>query len=476
MARKPQISEESLTALGLPRLAQMIVDEAAANAAFRKTVNAALASLKGPAAVAALVDRRLSALARARGVVDWEKARAFTADLRATLKTVTDELARIDAAMAAERLLAFIATSRSVFERADDSNGSLQRVYEDAIAGLDAVARAMPEKARRNLPEQVMEAMARDEQGYLDHVVAAVAHHVPRDALAAWDARLAAGITALPAPKNDRDWQAQSARSRLDNCRKQIAIALGDIDGLIAIESAKAAHTQDAFGIAEMLLVAGRAEEALVWARKRAVVSPGYMRRSDVADDTGIRSFNDERAIRLEARVLDELGRRDEARALRWTVFTNTFSAEVLREYMKSLGDFEEFDAMDKAFAMVLGSKDVYRALEFLMEWPDMKRAAAHVLAHRAKWDGRHYDLLAPAAADLEHESPAAAAVLCRALLDDILTRARSAAYGHGARYLKRLDAMADAIAADGLETQAAYRDGLQKAHGRKAAFWSLLK
>jgi hypothetical protein len=52
--------------------------------------------------------------------------------------------------------------------------------------------------------------------------------------------------------------------------------------------------------------------------------------------------------------------------------------------------------------------------------------------------------LLAPAAEALEDVEPRAASVLLyRALIDDILQRARSPAYGHAARYLARLDALA---------------------------------
>ncbi|TWB22819.1 hypothetical protein FBZ89_103450 [Nitrospirillum amazonense] len=65
MARKPALSVESLVALGPEKLAQIILDEAADSAPFRKRVNAALAALKGPDAVAKLVDRRLAALERA---------------------------------------------------------------------------------------------------------------------------------------------------------------------------------------------------------------------------------------------------------------------------------------------------------------------------------------------------------------------------------------------------------------------------
>ncbi len=64
-----------------------------------------------------------------------------------------------------------------------------------------------------------------------------------------------------------------------------------------------------------------------------------------------------------------------------------------------------------------------------------------------------------------------------RALIDDILQRARSPAYGHAARYLARLDALAASGAS--VEPNApdhdTYLRNLRQAHGRKAGFWSLI-
>ena len=82
--------------------------------------------------------------------------------------------------------------------------------------------------------------------------------------------------------------------------------------------------------------------------------------------------------------------------------------------------------------------------------------------------------MLVPAAEVLAHDQPVAAAILYRALVDDVLARARSPAYGHAARHLARLDDLeADAIAALGRPVHAAYRTALKQAHGRKAAFWA---
>jgi hypothetical protein len=76
MAREPALNEEALVKLGSEKLARLVIGEAKRNAAFRKLVAAALAATKGPAAVAAIIDKRLAGLDRAKAFVDWEKAKA----------------------------------------------------------------------------------------------------------------------------------------------------------------------------------------------------------------------------------------------------------------------------------------------------------------------------------------------------------------------------------------------------------------
>src|SRR4051794_38863187 len=74
-------------ALGAEKLAKLVLDEAGRNSAFKRIAAAALAAQQGPDAVAAMVDRRLAALERARGAIGWEKRKAFAVDLEVTLAT-----------------------------------------------------------------------------------------------------------------------------------------------------------------------------------------------------------------------------------------------------------------------------------------------------------------------------------------------------------------------------------------------------
>lgn len=194
MARRPSLSVDALEALGAPRLAALVAEEASGNAAFKRRVMAALAGQSGAVAVAKLIDRRLAGLARARAFVDWDKERAFRDDLAALVASIATELAAADPAMAADRLLRFIATHERVFERIDDSSGRIQDVYGDAIDALGPVAARMSTAETSGLPAQIMAALGESEHGYLPKVADQMIPHLPPAARAEWDADLAARI------------------------------------------------------------------------------------------------------------------------------------------------------------------------------------------------------------------------------------------------------------------------------------------
>ncbi|WP_371931843.1 DUF6880 family protein [Mameliella sp. MMSF_3510] len=434
-ARKPALTTDKLKNLGAEKLAKLVLDEAERNAGFRRQVKAALAGKSGPQAIAKLVDRRLSGLARAKSFIEWDKARAFAEDLRNLTDTLASELGAAAPALAVDRLLRFIATHEQVFERVDDSSGRVQDIYYQAIAAIGDLAPRLTPAEADQLPEKIMTALGESTHGYLAEVTTAVVPHLPQDSLARWDADLKEVIAerqaeeALRAPEG---WF-YSMTSQWGEMRQTIARARGDLDLLIALESAKRPHMQDTLGIAAQLLEAGRSAEALEWVRK-----PG--RR---AFDEGEGDMSPPR-VSLEARILEALGDVPAAQALRWQCFETTLSAEILRDYLDQLPDFEDVEAEDHAHAYALEKAMPEAALRFFLDWPRTDLAAKLIVMHPDRWDGGDWHILPKVAALLEHDHPLAATILFRALLDDILARARSKAYGHGATYLGKLALLAE--------------------------------
>jgi hypothetical protein len=222
---------------------------------------------------------------------------------------------------------------------------------------------------------------------------------------------------------------------------------------------------QDTLGIATKLLEAGRLTEALDWSRR-----PGP-REYDEPDD----GLSPER-VGLEARILDAMDDRSEAQALRWRCFEIRLSADILRDYLKALPDFEDMEAEERAHAIALACENPNVALDFFLDWTRHDLAAKVIEDHRDICNGGNWHVLPKIAGTLEHEHSVAATILYRALLDDILARSQSKAHAHGAKYLAKLDLLAtdaDACRPGGMDDHAAYLAGLKEAHSRKTAFWA---
>ncbi|TWB27250.1 hypothetical protein FBZ91_13529 [Nitrospirillum viridazoti] len=460
MARKPALSVESLVALGPEKLAQIILDEAADSAPFRKRVNAALAALKGPDAVAKLIDRRLGALERAQSLIPWEKEKAFVADLQATVDTIVKELAPADAFAAVNRLLRFLGTQEDVLERTPDSGGRMGNLYWEAAESANGLLERLKPVERAQIAEWLTVALESDDYSLF--------------------LRVALALAPLLSDPQRKDWEAALAKVGGDRAapievRQALAEARGDMDAVMALEAQLPSWRQNPMRLAERLLAAGRHEDALRWIRtedkpNRLIVAT----TAELMAGTLPRRGSHPDKIRLEAKILDAMKDRATAQALRWRGFEATLDAGLLRDYIDKLDDFQEFDELDRAFAVVAACKDPHRALDFFIRWPRLDLAASLVFARRGEWRGAYYEVLSDAAVALEDGFPLAATVLYRVLLDDILGRGVSAAYGHGARYLARLGALASRIEtyAD-LDNHTTYALRVRKDHGRKASFWS---
>jgi hypothetical protein len=478
MARQPALNEDALLKLGSEKLARLVIDEAKRNATFRKLVAAALAGIKGPAAVAALIDKRLAGLDRAKAFVDWEKAKAFAADLTATLETIIGELAAADPDAAIDRLARFLSTADRVFERIDDSNGRLQDVYHEAAAALPDLVGRLEETGKASIPDRLFALTISDDYGFFSTIMPELVAHLPALAVGHWDAQLAEAERSIgPVKEAERDWEKNAQLDRIIRLRQAIADCRQDVDAFIALENRRPNARRDIMAIAVRLCDAGRNSEALDWVRKRGRPGLKVMTHEDLADGSLPRDIADLDRTRLEIRILEAIGDRLAAQDLRWKTFETTLDSGMLRDHVAHLPDFGEFDALDKAFAHANDFAQKYRALAFFLDWPRLDLAANLVVKWRAEWEGRYYAPLLAAAEALEPDHPAAATILFRALLDDILDRARSPAYGHAARYLAKLDALAAyEDAADSIDAHQVYRAALAKKHGRKSGFWSLIK
>lgn len=485
MASGKALNAANLQALGAARLASLLLEISTGDAAARRRLRLELAGSAGSADVARQVTKRLASIAKARGFIDWRKIKPLVADLEVQRRAILDLVAPADPCEAFELIWRLVGCADSVLSRSGDGSGRLGAIFKETARDLGPLAQA----ARLDpagLAQRAFEALRTDRHDAWGELVPILAPHLGapgldalRTLLESWHAK----PVAIP-PEHERKvigWSSGSGKIYADQIEtshrrstarfvlRQIADALGDVDGFMAqVEAGARTVPHVAAGIARRLIEAGRPQEALDSLEAAAPRN----------DDLDLVEWDGEPPGALEweqARVdaLDALGRGEEAQVFRWERFAATLQPTHLRAYLRKLPDFEDFDAEQRALAHAMGYGNAHLALHFLVAWPDLQRASQLVLTRTKELNGNFYAVLGPAADALDTRHPLAATLLRRAMIDFALGQARTSRYKHAARHLCECADLAQRVAEFGdMPDHVAYERALRAAHGRKAAFW----
>ncbi len=480
MAPKKALNSKNLEALGVQRLAELLIEISTGNAAAKRRLRLELAGGAGPAEVAREVRKRLATIRRSRSFVDWQNRRALVADLEIQRRAIAEQVAKTDAVEALDLIWRFMELANSIFARCDDSSGRVINVFHTAgtdLGGIACVAKADPHK----LADQAFEVLTQNDYGQYDDLISVLTPALGREGLEHLKQRMVelSNTPVLRPVKKDRieiGWSSSgpiyedtmAENSRLSTVRmalQDIADAQGDVDAFIGqYEEETRKVPKIAAEIARRLLAAGRAEEAL------RTIDAAVHRRSD---SWGWSDFEWEDA-RIDA--LEALGRADEAQEVRWNCFERSLSDSHLRAYLKKLPDFGDMEAEEKALDHAQRFPNNLWALSFLVSWPALDKASGLVIEHAKELDGDHYEILIPAADALAAKHPLAATLVLRAMIDFTLSRRRSTRYKHAARHLLECSSLSSGIQNFGTyETHEAYEARLRREHNRKQSFWNLV-
>ena len=467
------LTAANLEALGAPRLAALLLELGAGDPGVKRRLRLAVAGGAGPAEAVRMVGKRLATIAASRTFLEWQKAEALAAELESQRRAILELVAPGDPRGAFELVWRLLGCADPVLSRADDGNGELVGVFQQAAEDLGLLAQAS-EADPAALAERLAAAIRADVNGIWDELTSILEPSLGPVGLRrlgrlmqAWQAE------PVPVPKAGQrqviGWGSGGAlyadeldagrrRAITGSVLRQVAAALGDVDLYVAQFDARTRTVpRVAADLAERLLQAGRASEA--WTAIEAAAG-------------------DRRAMPIEwerARIatLEALGRPEEAQEARWRGFSARLDPSLLRDFMRQLPDFEDFEAEQRGLTLALGHPDLHRALAFLVAWPDLPRASQLVLGRAAELDGDDYATLSAAADALQVRHPLAATLLRRAMIDYSLGVARSSRYKHAARHLAECEGMARQISDFGtIPDHAAYEKALRATHGRKDAFW----
>lgn len=478
MASKTTLNAKNLEALGAARLADLLLEITAGDAALKRRLRLALAASSDPDDLARAIRKRLTTLGQSTSFIETSSAfRALATDLRAQHKAIVQDLAPAKPTEALSLLWHFLDLARPVFNRCDDSNGVLGDVFEKATEDLIALANAVKPDPM-DLANAVFDIVVHADYGHCTDLITGLAPALGPSGLDHLRQR-AEDLAAQPVPDVPKEerlvvawgptgpfYQDEFERRRRQGISMRIltdiADAKGDVDAFMGqFSPEQLTFPRVATEVAQRLLAAGRAEEAL----RLLEGARGQEKRGFLPPDFEW----------LDARIaaLTALNRIDEAQQLRWACFEETLGPDFLREYLQALPDFEDVEAEAKALDYAQTFKEPLMALAFLIHWGALDRAAALVLSQAEQWDGQDYQVLAPATDQLEENYPLAATVLARAAITFALIKKRSARYKHAAKDLSRCAVLAQRIPDFGpLEPHDAFMEALRRDHAGKAAFW----
>ncbi|HBF29488.1 DUF6880 family protein [Rhizobium sp.] len=464
MAKKviAKFDKKGLCSLGAEKLAEILLDEAAANKPLKLRLQAALAGEGGADKISVMIDKRLDQIEKSKTGMKAAKSRELAAELAGMVRTIHTELGAANGQAAAERMLRLVSMRLSIMHRLYERSARMEKMFDEASTAAVALFGALGEVQQVALVPLIEKIRSDDIHGEQGEIFAQLMQTLSAEAGMVWKALLAKVSE-----------QSQSFPSAV-GLLQGLAFKQGDFKEMARLEERKPDMFQNSLDLARVLFDAEQFDDALTWVRRKPKgMHMIYLNgiRAAAGPDYGAR----ERTL-LEADILDRLKRRDDAQKLRWEEFAQTFDVDVLRQYISKLDDFAEFDEMDRAMALVMKDKNIAKALLFLVQWPKLDLAAQFILDHANEWDARYCEPLADVSITLYEQFPVAATVLDRALLMDILKRGLSSAYELALALLAGLEVLAPKIEGDAsLPSHEQFMRELRAKHGKKYAFWSMV-
>lgn len=392
---------------------------------------------------------KLSSLKRSRRFIGWGGSASFARELSALLE---DLRAGVEDPQAGVQLVAqFFEADNGALGNCDDSSGHVGDVFRfDAKELFVAYASRCPDK--NWLGDLVFKLSKKDDYGVRFCLVESAREYLPEPVMRALI---------------DRFLQ-QAAKEKVEHgvstwtlLVESLARQLKDAKLFEQTRLASWGLVPHAFlDIARVYLESGDAPSALGWLER-------------IPADEGFR-IEERDALLLE--VHGHLGNTEQQAEVAWRIFRRNRSLRTLEQLLNIIGvqQREAVLAGEEEAILTKPQLSMGDAL-FLMEVGRIESAEQYLLTRADQLNGDNYQSLVPLAEAMEnHSRPLTASILYRALLDSILRRAQSRIYGHGVRYLKKLDRLAKAVEDwAGQGSHADYVNALKQNHGRKRGFWS---
>ena len=436
-----------LIQLGSERLADMLIELAARSRDADDMIKRMTAS---PSDNIKRFKTKLASIKRARRFIDWRGISDFARELEQMLSDL--EAGVNDPKTGVYLVAAFYEADRFIFERCDDSRGSVGDVFRTTARDLFVhYASLCADKAW--LVDKLMELYAEDEYGVRDVVLHAANQFLPEDLLQ----NLADCLWQRSQQERHDTYQAQHWLLVLETVARQLKNA--SLYEKVQRAEQPELSTSAQIDIARVYLESGDLKTALSWL-ERVRVEPF---RSSDRDN-------------LLLAVYRELGDTDKAAEVALRNLQRSRSKENLETLLSIIGDQERERVIEAEVSAILVSKEYSQTdADFLVALDCIDHSEVYLLNHTSGFDGDYYTGLLSLTEAMEKNGRwLVASMIYRALLDSILTRTVSKYYHHGIRYLKKLDGLAvNILDWRNVQDHESYKAGLLKNHGRKSSFWA---
>jgi hypothetical protein len=397
------------------------------------------------------LETRLSALKRSRRFVRRGESSGLARELRELLLLIEDQV--VDAQAGCTLVAVFYTTDHSVFGRCDDSSGHVGDVYRyDACKLFSRYAKRCTDTSW--LARLILKTSLKNDYGVRDALVNNAAEFLPEAQL-----RWLIDQYQQMAEKETDEFPSRHWLYQVESLARQLK------DSPLFEQTRRAAWgdelgTAGCVDIARVYLECGNELTALDWL-KRIPAGVGYQQQE--RDELLLASYGKQGNKQQQVEVARRSFRRQRSRS-------------GFERWVSIVGDDQRNELLSQEVRIILDSPLLSLAdAAFLTAMEQWDAAESYLQVRAEQLNGDHYQFLLPLAETFASLArPLTASLLYRTLLDSILRRARTTTYGHGARYLRKLDLLAKTVSDwRDIEPHTVYVEQLRQKHGRKTSFWS---
>jgi hypothetical protein len=414
-----------------------------------------------PAALAKHILKRIQSVSRGRKYIDWRLNADFSHKLESIVTDIEDGLLERSPKHAFSLLDKFVATADKVYERVDDSSGSVGGVYYDAVLLWLRAAKAWKASsnagAKVNWLERVYTLYLGNDYAVFDNLLPNSAILLNQDQLTQLAWRYESELKqALKTPSNEYSFNAKASSACV--ALGAVAEALKDpklYERATLISSPEPNDLQKK-SIIQIYLKFDQTDEALNW------LNTPWLAR-----------FETDRLSLLD-QAYQQSGQVDELIKTRYLTYCHDKQHVSFMRYFELLNDEEKQQARLEAIQTAAQGDELLANIDLLLKLDEPVPAQVLVLANLDKINDSFYGSLLDIAKQLEEHQCWLAATACyRSLLWGILNAARTKAYTHGAKYYKKLAVMlSDIHEFEPLVEHEVFIEQLKKKHGLKRSFW----